>query len=788
MENPKAESVGPGFDAVPDAEPFGIPGEREFRRRDGHSGAEVETKRPTMNHSRELHRLARLQGILPSYYDVEHTLRVASDDSLLTLLQGFGVCLKNPEEAADALRKRRQDLWRTILDPVVVAWDGQAGIRLRLPADLASGGTFHGRIHFDGGEPDVRSTNGEPDYEWTGNFRDLPSVRQGANEGVDYVVQRLAVPQSLPLGYHRLTLEIPGQVLECLIISAPYMTFRPEKSEQCLRWGVFLPLYALHSESSWGGGDFSDFGALMEWVAAEGGRLVATLPLLASQWDLTDDPSPYSPSSRLFWNDFYVDVRNAPELEHCPAAQELLGAPALQAEIEELRRHGWADYRRQSVLKRRILEELSRSFFGREGDHRAAFDEFRRERPDVESYARFRAVCERLGRVWTEWPEPLRSGAIEPHDYDEEVYHYHLYAQWLASDQLSHLAHRAEALDLLWYLDFPLGVSRTGYDVWRERHLFALDFSGGAPPDPFFTKGQGWGFPPLRPDRLREQGYRYLIATIRHHLNLARVLRFDHVMSMYRLFWVPNGMEPKAGAYVRYYADEFFAILTLESYRYQARIIGENLGTVPDAVNASMIRHGVDEMYVVQYETRPDPRQPLRRIPQTSVASLNTHDMPPFTAFWTALDADDRLDLGLLDEERARHERELRADLRKILVAYLRQEGLLDEETFDPHRVTKAFLEWLAGSQSAFVLVNLEDLWGTTEPQNTPGTFKERPNWVRKTRFTLEEFTALPSAVDLLRAVHQRRCDAASEFNRPQQSAAGSRHAVPQELPPFDQT
>jgi 4-alpha-glucanotransferase len=332
-----------------------------------------------------------------------------------------------------------------------------------------------------------------------------------------------------------------------------------------------------------------------------------------------------------------------------------------------------------------------------------------------------------------------------------------VYAQWQVEQQLQSLAAQARAADMLWYLDFPLGVSGAGYDVWRNSEVFAKGASGGAPPDAFFTKGQNWGFPPLSPDGLRNQEYRYLIHSLRRHLQYARLLRIDHVMSLHRMYWIPDGFDARDGVYVHHRTEELFALLVLESHRHQAEIVGENLGTVPAAVDNALKRHHIRDMYVVQYEAKPEREPPLRAVPELSVASLNTHDMPMFASFWTALDVDDRLDLALLDADEAGAERERRAKLRLSLATLLRERGLLNEESLDPQDVLQALLCWLASSPANIVLVNLEDLWEETQPQNTPGTFRERSNWRRKLRYEFEKFRELPQVVEALAAVNQRR-------------------------------
>jgi 4-alpha-glucanotransferase len=401
---------------------------------------------------------------------------------------------------------------------------------------------------------------------------------------------------------------------------------------------------------------------------------------------------------------------------------------------------------------------LAEAFFtGGTTARRSEFDQFCREHLQAETYARFRAAAERHGPVWSQWPEPLRGGTLAPGDFEEPVARYHLYAQWQIESQLRALTEHAQANGLLWYLDFPLGVSGNGYDTWRERDVFAMGTAGGAPPDMYFTKGQNWGFPPLHPERLREQEYRYLITAIRRHLQYARVLRFDHVMGLYRLYWVPDGFPASQGVYVRYRAEELFAILTLESHRYQAEIVGENLGTVPETVNRLMRRHGVHTMYVVQYETRPQEDAALPPVSPTSVASLNTHDMPPFASFWQGLDIDGRVDLGLLTAEQAEDERQSRAAMRRAVAGFLRRQGFLGRNRRSVEAVFEAATAFLASSDAAVVLVNLEDLWGETHPQNTPGTWKERPNWRYKAKYRFEKFRELPVVLRVLRMVDECR-------------------------------
>jgi 4-alpha-glucanotransferase len=275
----------------------------------------------------------------------------------------------------------------------------------------------------------------------------------------------------------------------------------------------------------------------------------------------------------------------------------------------------------------------------------------------------------------------------------------------------------------------------------------------GCPPDLVFTKGQDWGFPPLHPQKLRESGYRHFIEVLQHHLREAGLLRLDHVMGLHRLFWIPQGFPASEGLYVRYPAQELNAILCIESHRHRARIVGENLGTVPPSVNSSMARHRVREMFVVQYELKPEANKALRSIPSRSVASINTHDMPPFKAFWDELDIRDRSDLGLINKHEIKQESTQRKALLRALIRFLIRGGWLSKNKLDAATVLRACLSYLSASAAEMVLVNLEDLWLETASQNVPGTSLERPNWRRKARLSLQEICRSPQISAILNAI-----------------------------------
>lgn len=673
---------------------------------------------------RLLHRLAGLYGIQTVYRDAAGKRREAAPHQLLAALRALGAPVENTGDVPGALRERRQKLWRRCCEPVAVAWEGRpAHVELRVPANQAET-PVDCRLELEDGET----------RQWTRRPDRLPAVRAAAVEGVDYVAKQLDLPAGLPPGYHRCTFTVQGAVYHTLLIIAPQQAYLPPAEATGRKWGVFLPLYALRSGRSWAAGDIADLELLLRWVQGLGGDMVGTLPLLAAFLDEPFDPSPYAPASRLFWNEFYLAVDHVPELRHCPEARGLLNSPAFQAEIAALRGAPVVDYRRGMAVKRRILEMLARCCYEAVPGRRAELERWAAENPAVLDYARFRAVVEQRRAGWQKWPDRMQNGELRKGDYDPGAARYHLYVQWLAAEQFQTLAALAREHGSGLYLDLPLGVHIAGYDVWRERAAFATNASTGAPPDPLNTAGQDWEFAPMHPERIRERHYRYFISCLRHHLRHAGVLRLDHVMGLHRLYWIPKGLTAREGVYVRYHAEEFYAILTLESHRHKTLLVGEDLGTVPGEVRTAMARHKIYRMYILPFEMKRVPRRGFNPVPARSLAALNTHDMPPFKAQWQ-------------NEDNAR---------RSGILSTLHKKGRLKAPAGDTGTVLRACLKHLAAGRARIIMINLEDLWLEEKPQNMPGT-KNEHNWRRKAAVDFEVFSRMPGVLRTLRSVDKLR-------------------------------
>jgi 4-alpha-glucanotransferase len=677
----------------------------------------------------ELRRLARLYQVQTDYTDLTDRRVEATPDSLLAALNGLGADIAGVPDAGAALRHREHALWNWHLEPVTVAWDGSLpGIELRAPVQDATG-EIELELAFEGGG--VRS------YRW---FAAETAVgRRHAVGRVEYVTLRLGMNLQTPPGYHEVRLHAGGREMRSLIISAPRRAYSPEEDKS---WGVFLPLYALHSRRSWGIGDFTDLEALVRWASAQGASFVATLPLLASFLDTPFEPSPYMPVSRLFWNEIFIDPEAAVTVLTGGAGEDGVVPAATVEAARRLNAREPVPHREVMTLKRRVLEQLTRLSSQGPAANEAGRG-LRVSRPALDDYAAFRAAVERQSPSWRAWPERQRRGSLLPDDYDAPTADYHAFAQAVAGEQVARVSDAARQNGARLYLDLPVGVHPDGYDAWRYQRQFVDHMSVGAPPDLLAPDGQDWGFAPLNPEAQRRAGYEYVRAYLQHHLSVAGILRVDHAIGLHRLFWIPRGASGREGVFVRQHSDELYAILSLESHRHEAVIVGENLGLVPPEVNEGLAEHGVCGMYVQLFEFTGEADQPAKAPPSESIASFSTHDLPTFAAYWTDADLEERRRIGLTDAETEQRTMSERLAEKQALTAHLRRRGLIGDDASEAD-VYRGATRLLAESDAARVLLNLEDLWGETRAQNLPGTMADQhPNWTQRAKFAQEEFSLL---------------------------------------------
>jgi len=667
----------------------------------------------------------------------DHRRAVVSDASLIGVLAALGVPISGTDQAPDLLADATAG--HRMLEPVLVRRSGAVAVhRLILPAAIDPGRVRITVRHEDGSLAD-------------GSLRPLAAGPTRPIAGTALVEHRfrLVGPLATPPGYHRLEVEGPGFTASALVIAAPRRCPDPDRG-----WGVFAALHAVRSDDDWGVGSYEHLAQLDSWVGGLGGSFVGTLPLFASFLDgPVVEPSPYQPASRLAWNELYVEVERLPELELSAEARRLLASAPFRKRLARLREGTLADPPATLAAKRQVLELLAEALDASSSPRRGALRAFLAERPEVEAYARFRAATETLGRPWPQW-DGAGAGRIPDGAVDERALRYHRYAQWAAADQLAEAAVAGRL-----YLDLPVGVHPEGFDPWFFASSFARGAFVGAPADDFQPAGQDWGVHPLHPEGIRDDGYRYPIAILRHAFRHAGVVRIDHVMGLHRLWWVPRGMAPGAGAYVRYRSRELRALTVLEAARAGVAVVGEDLGTVSPSVRAAMHSDGMLRSHVHQFAATP--ADPFPEPPADSLASLDTHDLPPFASWWAGLDIDDRLHQGVLRADDARAQQAARADLRSAVASALGRAAT-------PALALRALLGSLARGPARLVMVDLEDLWLEREPQNRPGTAAEgnfRRRWARRWPEDLAARTRRPLA--LLRMVDTARRSGEAPDGRP---------------------
>jgi len=534
-----------------------------------------------------------------------------------------------------------------------------------------------------------------------------------------------ALPLDLPLGYHHLTRHDGRKVL---VIVAPEAC---PSTAGVHAWGWALQLYALRSQRSWGMGDLGDLADFAQLAADAGSDVVILNPLHATLVGLPQEPSPYFPSSREFRNPLYLRIEDVP------------GADATDVGIEDLvhQAHGLNG---DELIDRNAVWRLKHDALERIWRHRrrdAEFDEFvERAGLDLEKYATFCAISETHGRSWSNWPEELRHPHSESvrrfaEEHRDRV-EFHSWLQWLLDSQLGAAG---DVLPLV--QDLAIGVDPSGADAWLWQDALALDMRVGAPPDDFNTRGQNWLLPPFDPWRLRALGYAPFIRTVRAALRHAGGLRIDHVMGLFRLYWIPDDGKPTEGTYVRYPWEDLFAILALESRRANAYIVGEDLGTVEPYMRDELARNNVLSCRLVWFESRPP-----AEFPAQALATVSTHDLATIAGLWTGSDLTRQHQLGT--EPNVAAMTEMKTRLARFL-------GLNEDAPVEA--VIPLTYELLAQAPSAWVAATLDDALGVEERVNFPGTTDEWPNWRISCRVGLEDLAAHPGFRATVEALRKGR-------------------------------
>jgi 4-alpha-glucanotransferase len=736
--------------------------------------------------------LADRAGIYADYHDISGTRHVTTDETRRALLAAMGFRVADRSSLIEELTAWDERPWMQLCEPVHV---------MRLGDSVPGSWTLHVPCECD---DDVRlqvlwviyAEKGEKRHERQ-EGPGIPITESRIVRGRRYVRLTFPLPHELTPGYYTVKAWAQGGQASAeakfRLIVAPARCYVPESLERGARiWGLGLQLYGLRSERNWGIGDFQDLSAIVDWAGQTLGAAVIGLnPLHALKNSKPHHVSPYSPTSRLYLNELYIDIERVPECVTTPEIRARLTDPAFRAQLDAARKSEFVDYDAVASAKRMVLDLCYRAFLrenfeGAEPDLKPKtargwfFHYFvQQEGESLEWYALFQALederqfVQSRAAVWPEWPVQYRkpsSGAVaEFRRRHMKKIRYFQYIQWVAAEQLIGLVNktREAGMPIGFYHDLALGSDRNGADGWRFQDVLAMTADCGAPPDALGPEGQNWGFSPVDPLKLRAGGYQYFIELLRNNLRYGGAIRIDHVMALFRLFWIPRGMPASQGTYVHYPAEDLLAILALESARARTLVIGEDLGTVPDSVRDRLGREGVLSYRVFYFERNGDGTfKSPKTYPAQALAVATTHDLPTLAGYWEASDIETRAKLGLLPSDQARITllAERRVDKTRILAA-LKSEGLLPAGlSDDPARtpsmtaeLTEAIHVYLARTSSWIVLANLEDILGVSFQTNVPGTVDQHPNWLRKLNATVEELTQDPRCQKLTAQLRSTR-------------------------------
>jgi 4-alpha-glucanotransferase len=507
------------------------------------------------------------------------------------------------------------------------------------------------------------------------------------------------LPPDVPTGYHRFD---PAEAPPHQLVVSPGGVARPERA-----WGFAAQLYAARSEGSWGIGDLSDLARVGRWARALGAGFTLVNPLHAPTptADGPMQPSPYYPGSRCFYNPVHIAV------EELPGAGDAAGLTEAAAAGRALNDSRRIDRDKVWALKKPVLRQIF------ERADRAEMDRYRARRGEaLERFSTFCAVAETIGPDWRNWPE----GAAET--VDAEAVRFHSWLQMVTEGQL---ARAGQELPLV--VDLAVGVDPSGPDSWIWQDCFAPAMRVGAPPDEFNTLGQNWGLPPFDPWRLRSAAYEPWIAALRSALVHGRGLRIDHVMGLFRLYWIPADAGAADGVYVSYPHHDLLNILALEAERAGAYVVGEDLGTVEDSVRADLQERGILSYRLWWFEPDPPPAWPAQ-----AMGAVTTHDLPTVAGVLTGSDLQAQRDMGTEPNEESA----------AALLAKVNQRAPGEE----PDEVIAGVYADLATSPCDLLVATLEDVLAVEERPNMPGTVDQWPNWCVALPAPLEELEGSPLA------------------------------------------
>ena len=678
--------------------------------------------------ARPLIRLATMAGIATSYVGMSGDYHEIDDDVLIAVLEALGLDASDDEAVVRSTRALLDMHHGRLVSPTVLHVAGSesrvlvnVGV-LEVPSatiTLENGDAYEGQIIPGPGD-------GSQAYPVDGRFVSTAS---------------LTIPADLPLGYHTLTVTVGDRTDHARLISVPERIELLDPMKAGRLWGWMGQLYSIRSANSWGVGDYVDLKSLlMDAAQHTGADFMLVNPLHAAEPVAPLTPSPYLPVSRRFVNFTYIRPEAIPEYAGL-SQNDRAQVDALHGEAEPL--NGDAQVIDRDTMWRLKMHALWLVFkAGRDGARQALFEDYKRRAGDgLEAYATWCLCYDKWGAPSADpdnWVRRLTKESPEVIDLRNQfpdTLEFYRWLEWVATEQLGAAQQAAKdaGMRIGIMADMAVGVHPLGADVWWNPERFAKGATVGAPPDMFNQQGQDWSQPPLNPIDLMNSGYETYRAMVHDMFANAGAVRIDHILGLFRLWWIPAGRKPVDGAYVYYDANVMLGILALEASRAGGVVVGEDLGVVPEYVADSLSAHGILGCAVEWFEQMNGRFRAPREYRPYALASVNTHDLPPATGYLEFEHVKLRERLGLLEgsaedfERSARHERD--AMLRMLVDNGYLDAALADDPVANEQAVVEAQYRALTGTPCKLLAAAIVDAVGEKRAQNQPGTNNEYPNW-----------------------------------------------------------
>ena len=668
-----------------------------------------------------LRQLADVHRVSSSYWDQSGRHVTVDDDVIRDVLAAMGVDTATDDAIVHALHAAQLRDWRRVMPPVFVTWVGE---ERRLWVHVLHGDSIEAWIDFDDG-------NSRPleQLDWWVDPVDVDGRLIGEAS--------FRVPPDLPVGWHEIRVSGPSLQDSCPLAVAPNR-LQPETIIGDRQWGLMAQIYAWPSHDSWGVGDSANLEALMTWSSrTSGAGFTLVNPFHAPVLGV---PSPYLPSSRRWWNPMMIRPERIEEYQHVRdrdrrkiekwrvKAQGEFTDPDARTRID--RDRTWKFQARAL----RLIFECERSS-QREQD----FDRFC-DNPSLVQFATWNVLADRFGSDYRQWPTSFRDAgspdvAAFAAEHANDV-RFQMWLQWIVAQQLAGVQDAAVASGMAIGVmnDLAVGVHPGGADAWALAPVLASGVGVGAPPDMYNQQGQNWDQPPWRPAALAEEAFGPFRDVLRAALHGAGGLRIDHILGLFRMWWIPEGRPATEGTYVGFDHDALLAITCLEAHRAGAVVVGEDLGTVEPWVQHELARRGILGTVISWFErTDSGAPVPVEKWRAGALGSVTVHDLPPSAGYLAGEHVRIRADLGLLSGS---HEQERQAaDVeRHAWARLLRDRGYLSHEANvdvpgGREQMVIGLHRALGACPCNLIGVGAADLVGDARAQNQPGTDQEYPNW-----------------------------------------------------------